>query len=467
MSARATTQPSLPAGWPLAASLLLTAAVTAFVCEPPVSPMRSWAQILSRATIYLCVAVAVHALAVWGVCRVRDETESAAPSLIWSLIWAAWIAVVWLPLLALLTFEHSPWVALVLPVTAIFATLLLHWSVAHAASDTDRIPVTAAAPQLFQLDQSDPLWRLLLPSVVTSLAAQLGVAMLAAGHTWTSGCLFGAAILYPWQRWLDRKPPLDTEINATPSRSLSAGNSLLVWVLIVLALVPFMVGYAAGEINALFGLKPRALPTFGAPALLHSPSRGYTGIILIAPHKPNAFVAPTTSTTELHSKNPHVIAFDGAYWYFKQPYTRPAPNARVAHGDPIKNHIFSTDRDPLIMEAHQPLAHPVTLSCCRSLRVNVSNADNVPGTIALEVLLRDTSSIKQTKAISLGTIVLPSSTVSPMPLHRAPVDDRATFPLPAAARGRPFDEITVRIKPEHSRSLAGASVSIQDFVFQP
>ena len=104
------------------------------------------------------------------------------------------------------------------------------------------------------------------------------------------------------------------------------------------------------------------------------------------------------------------------------------------------------------------------MSCCQSLRLDVTNADNVPGTIAVEVLLRDTSSAKKLPAVSLGTVVLPTSTVSPMPLKRPPVDDKVTFQLPVGARGRSFDEITVRIKPEKSRSLAGTQVAIKDFV---
>ncbi len=163
----------------------------------------------------------------------------------------------------------------------------------------------------------------------------------------------------------------------------------------------------------------------------------------------------------------HVIPFDGAYWYFKQPNHQPPQGARVVRGDPVKQHFHSTDEDPLMMEAHQPLGQELALSCCRALRLDVSNGDNVPGSISVEVLLRDTMSLKKTAAVSLGTIVLPTSTVSPMPLTRPAVDDHVTFQLPQGARGGKFDEITVRIKPEGSRALAGAHVAIKDFVLQP
>jgi hypothetical protein len=158
---------------------------------------------------------------------------------------------------------------------------------------------------------------------------------------------------------------------------------------------------------------------------------------------------------------------DGAYWYFKWPDTEPAANATVTQGDPVKKRIFSTDNHPLTMEAHQPLGKPLAMNCCRSLRVDVTNADNVPGNIIVEVRLGNTTSSAKVRDVWLGRIVLPTSTVSPMPLHRPPVDDTLTFKVPRTAHGATFNEITVRIMPEGSRSLAGAQIAIKDFVLQP
>jgi hypothetical protein len=69
--------------------------------------------------------------------------------------------------------------------------------------------------------------------------------------------------------------------------------------------------------------------------------------------------------------------------------------------------------------------------------------------------------------VFVGTKALPSSVVSPVPMHRAPVDDRVTFQIPRATKQKSFNEITGRIKPEAMRSLAGAQVSIQSFVLHP
>ena len=96
----------------------------------------------------------------------------------------------------------------------------------------------------------------------------------------------------------------------------------------------------------------------------------------------------------------------------------------------------------------------------------MKNADTVSGTLAVEVLLRDTST-RQAAQISLGTKVLPSSAVSPMPLKRAPVVDTVNFQIPRATKQKSFNEITVRIKRDERMSLAGALVSVQSFVLHP
>jgi hypothetical protein len=467
MSARSASETPLPVAWPLAGSLILTTAVVAFVCTPAPGSLHSWMQIFSRATLYLLIAGGVHALAVWGVCRVRDESEDADLPLIWGLIWTAWITVVWLPLVALLTAEHSPWVALVLPMTVVFATVLLKWRAAQAKVEEDLLAGYALPSTRFQLLQSPPLWQILLPAAVTSIAAELGITLLAAGHGWEAGCLFGVGIVYPVSRWLDRREAPGGKPRGRAWGRTAAGNSLTVWLLLVLALVPIMSGYAAAKLSGLLGIDTRTRSTFAPPALVHRKTSGYDSIILIQPKKPHEVIVPAASAMSgAVSKETGVIPFDGAYWYFKEPATQPAPDAHVMRGDPVKRRMLSTDQQPLVMEAHQPLGREIALSCCRLLRVDVKNADNVPGSIAVEVLLRDRLG-KKTLAVSLGTVVLPSSTVSPMPLQRPPVDDKVTFHLPRAARGKTFNEITVRIKPESWRTLAGAKVGIKDFVLQP
>jgi hypothetical protein len=190
--------------------------------------------------------------------------------------------------------------------------------------------------------------------------------------------------------------------------------------------------------------------------------RGYSGIILTRPKMPHEIVTPVLTANAEGAKKSEMIPFDGQYWYFKPPDARPAVDARVVEGDPAKSRITSTDDLPIEMEAHQRLSTPVEASCCRALQLNLVNADAVPGSITLEVQLRDAHGY----VASLGNKVLPSSVVSPMPLHRAPVEETLVFQIPRGAKGKAFDEITVKVKPEAKRSLGAPKVAIESFAFR-
>ena len=202
------------------------------------------------------------------------------------------------------------------------------------------------------------------------------------------------------------------------------------------------------------------------PAPAH---RGYSGVILLLPPKPPQAIRPPAPELAQEFKNarvePKVIPFDGAYWYFKEPDIRPEPDARVVHGDPLKARINSTNDVPLSMEAHQVLLSPISMSCCSALRVDTVNADDRSGTIAIEVVLRN-SGPKAGSGLSLGTMVLPSSTGA-IPLDREPVHESLTFRFPRNARRKQFDEITIRIKPAGERALAASQVSVESFALVP
>ena len=163
---------------------------------------------------------------------------------------------------------------------------------------------------------------------------------------------------------------------------------------------------------------------------------------------------------------PLVIVFDGAYWFYKNPDQRPKPDAKVQHGDPLKTRIRSADWQPLLMAAHQSLGTPIQVSCCSMFRIDLVNADDRPGALAIEVQLSD-SRAKGSKTLSLGSMVLHSSDASRVFLNRPPVEETLNFRLSSIPQGSQFDEITVFIKPARERSLAGVRVAIKDFVLVP
>jgi hypothetical protein len=196
----------------------------------------------------------------------------------------------------------------------------------------------------------------------------------------------------------------------------------------------------------------------------------YSGIILTVPVKPHPRIEPPTRSDKADFssilRKPVVIPFDGAYWYFKQPDTRPRADAMIEQGDPLRANVRSTDRRELAMEAHQTLPTPISADCCHAIRVELLNGDNRLGLIRIELLLKDRSG-RPGSSLSLGTLPIPSSEDRHISLSRAPIPESLRFKMPVAAHGSRFDEMTLVIKPSSDRALAGAKIAIQNFVLIP
>jgi hypothetical protein len=214
---------------------------------------------------------------------------------------------------------------------------------------------------------------------------------------------------------------------------------------------------------------------------------GYSGIILLPlAEAQKKIVAPVKRDLVPHFgvkiSEPMEIPFDGQYWYFKAPEKQPRPTAKVVRGSSTKALIRSTDRYPLLMEAHQKLAEPIDLGCCNVMDLVVENADRLEGAIALELWVKKMPDAKaaaksRVNAVApeqaphyLGTMVIPSSQ---MPIAARPnvsgklVEEKLSFPIPAAMDGTMFDEITVVVRPAPERAKAGAQVAIKKFVLEP
>lgn len=453
----ASPQSLAPVKWPLIGSLILTSLVVAIVCEPPLTGTYTWARVFWLACLYLLVAAMVHALAVWSISRIQSERVREWTQ-VWPVVWGAWIAVVWLPLVALLTYEHSQWVAAILPLAAAF--LMLFVVSKQREKDSESVVAERTRPEMFAQDTTPRLWRVLLPSLLIALVIDGGVAIFAANHAWMAGCLFAVAAAYFAERLLNRTAA-QVKVRDGSVRRASVGNSAAVWVLTVVALLPFLA--SVGMTMRWWLGMPAVHAADHAANFASRAMHGYSGIILTRPKIPHQIVTPVlVANPEGFRKQDKTIPFDGQYWYFQWPDVRPGVDAPVVKGDPTKNRIKSTDDEAVMMEAHQRLAQPIDGSCCRALQLNVMNADAVPGKITLEVQLRDAHGY----VASLGNKVLVSSTVSPMPLKRAPVEETLVFQIPRGFKNKRFDEMTVRVKPDGLRSLAAPQVGIESFAFQ-
>jgi hypothetical protein len=196
---------------------------------------------------------------------------------------------------------------------------------------------------------------------------------------------------------------------------------------------------------------------------------GYESVILWPYPEKKQIVPPVKLEESLlapGTTRPLVVRFDGPYWYVQPPDERPGPTAHQAHGTPLKVGIESGNKLPLIMEAHQRLGGLIRLSRCREIDVDVMNRDNVPGSIAMALRLTNST------VPGANTVLLDEQpVVSTEPEHFAekttPVFETLRFAVPARARIRSFNEMTVVLIPDASHAKVGPRIVIRQFALVP
>jgi hypothetical protein len=310
-------QIDVPPILPLVGSLVCTGAVVSIFFVPPTHSSLSWQKLFFFTVVYVVIAVSVHSLAVWAVCRVfREHIQQP----IWRLNVDIWICVAWLPLIAILNREGSIWVCAILPFTVGSAAQYLKRRVDWQDSEEDEASGEAGRRGLFYTEDAQPLWRTLLPNAITVIAAQAGVAARVGGRTWIAGSLF--AISFAVLTWRSPSRRRTTHLDHNRQRVLrsSALHSLLVLVLVGIALMPFLKrGHRTMGMEALLGIQqaPSSRSTIAEDK--RSSGTAYSGVILMLPPKPHHKLVPPVRADELHLAGalakPIVIPFDGAYWY--------------------------------------------------------------------------------------------------------------------------------------------------------
>ena len=161
-------------------------------------------------------------------------------------------------------------------------------------------------------------------------------------------------------------------------------------------------------------------------------------------------------------KVPLRIKFTGEYWFFRWPNSRLPSSAEVMFGRPDEIGFRSTDSTPLVMEAHQFLQNHIDLSCCSRIEVHVRNADGLPGVIALQLLLSD-SSTPLIRPLSLGQEIVAKRET----FQQESREVALAFEIPEAPSISSFDQLTFRIYPDVQRRTVSPRVAIRDFTLIP
>ena len=196
---------------------------------------------------------------------------------------------------------------------------------------------------------------------------------------------------------------------------------------------------------------------------------GYESVILWPYPEKKQIVPPVKLEESLlapGTTRPLVVRFDGPYWYVQPPDERPGRTAHQAHGSPLKVGIESGNKLPLIMEAHQRLGGLIRLSRCREIDVDVMNRDNKPGAIAMALRLTD-SMVPGANTFQLNEQPIVSSEPGHFAEKAVPAFETLRFAVPARARIRAFNEITVVLIPDAAHRKVGPKIAIQQFAFVP
>jgi hypothetical protein len=403
---------------------------------------------------------------------------------------AACLTVLWIPAWVLFVETWS----LLMIVAGVICLLSLGYFLKRCDLETApaaKIANTQREPGTPFMFDGAPLARVLLPSLLLVLLFDVAIALVANHWFVASSVVCGVfAGVLAWRAAAQSMPAIVTGAamqRAIVSNGRQAGIVVAAFVFTVIALLPYLRIGQRGGFNLLFSPKSVTKSAAGAPKDQSASTDGYTGIILLPlKEEQKKIIAPVkrelVPSFGVKIAEPIEIPFDGQYWYFKAPEKQPRPTARVVRGSSTKALIRSTDRYPLLMEAHQKLEKPIDLGCCNAMDLVVENADRLEGAIALELWVKKRvdakSSIKsRVNAVApeqaphyLGTMAIPSSE---MPIGMRPnvsgklVEEKLRFPIPAAMDGTLFDEISVIVRPAPERAKAGAQIAIRKFVLEP
>ena len=210
-----------------------------------------------------------------------------------------------------------------------------------------------------------------LATWLASLLLEAGVAGIVAGYWWIGGALVsaGGAILV-------RRLRAAGIVSARTAQRLQVAASVLALCVGLFLTRPRRAGFA----------DPIAKDTGGFG------SGRYRGVILWTEPKPKEIVMarpPDRGKGHSEKEQNWSIPFDGVYWFFKFPDKQPPAGSYTLSGSPAKTAFRSSDFVALQMVARQNFVNPMEMSCCSRMEVGISNSDEYPPSVLMEVILSE------------------------------------------------------------------------------
>lgn len=464
---------------PLWAGLVTAFVVACLACPAPPQHLLEWDELLISAAGYVVIVLLV-CVAVAGIGFALVPRSTSFNSYVVTVRLSTGAA--WFAPLVIFGLLRSSWVLAV----AVLMAVILTRTIRHFGTPENQTAAPTSLPgaslpgKMFQIASGpSPLRPLLYPFFI-AICIQAGVMIAIAGYNLAAAIVLGLSIVML--------------VGSFPFPAVNAGSSkkripffvltvVLAFFLTALGLAPFVKleglwGAASGGgpvvralLYAIFGSKAVQPPVPSQPteARNGSGTGTYKGVILwpeepkaimLAPpplEMPAGFFVPTKD-------NPLRIPFRGVYWFFKPPDTRPPEHSYKVKGSPEKMGMHSSDTDPLLMEAHQDLSLPINLDCCSRIQVVVRNADRHPGTVSLELRLRNRN-LPGKPSVSLGRVMVASKLTDEAVDDAPPVEEILNFNVPQTAPIRQFNEMTISFRLDPRRAGASARIAIDRFVF--
>ena len=379
-----------------------------------------------------CAAAGLIAFLTARICVVRQ----------WPGVRSAVVAAFWMAPMVMLTVARSSWALVVAMIIGYFATEAAYLMSTHGSEDR-KSTLAGAFVIAVILEGAVLLWSLRIR----------GLAVL------SLGLIAAALTLRFWAADPLRRP--------RPAGWDQFGKRLVsvAFTIFTLLLPPVQMLMGVGRIGpvasaaASRGAAQSSHPIYPGIIIVPEIQRRYS--VTLVPPLPSMKANPFAT----RQMNPMSIPFFGVYWLLRPPQPEPSPTAATIRGDPSTTTYRSTDGRPLSMTARQSLGKTFDLRCCSEIRVVVLNGERNPGSITVELRVRD--SVGGKPAISLGE--------QPLLAHRNYQDAEDPTPVPetlkyrvnsAAARAK-FDELLVVFHLGSPRGHRSARVAVDRFTLVP
>jgi hypothetical protein len=457
---------------------LVNAMIAGFLlCRLPDSHAPTFASLLNRAIIYVSIGALAGVVGAWAYWKSPSSPFRERPPIpfpLFALVCASgWV---WVPAMMIFSVQVSAATALVAALGAILLAAGLRnatfFVLAPAELNSSSFGTEEAGIFAQALNRAPREAH----GYVIAISLYAAACALMDRRNLTAAALLAlSAFLFAWKRTFARSRDVDSSQEykrAARRLALVAIPAILVTIWALLdgvahrnRVAEMNAALAAGDgASANEHTQKKSQPQASASAI-----SGYESIILWPIPEKKQILPPLLAPTSLlapGTTKPLIIRFDGAYWYFQPPEQRPSATAHQAHGTPLAIDIQSHNFIPLTMEAHQNLRAPIRLARCREIQVTLQNRDLRPGVINLAVLLTD-SAAPGKPTLYLGQQPVLTGQPGQLSLNSAPIPQVLRFAIPAPAKIRNFDQITVMFLADGEHFDKGPKIAIQQFQLLP